>query len=194
MAIETRIQPRQTLQNVAYGIICLALGIWGWYDYAIKIPAQEAAFVEFTAAEKVKSSLEETARTMPLNDQQKAEDTVARELLEFKYKEKPAEPAAYDRAVQLWLYIVGCGVAGVPWFAWAQWQLSRKRFKLNDDGSFESAEGTFAADQIAGIDMSTPEKLATADAEYVKTASLWNDIAMILGSVMGKGKGDAALK
>jgi len=154
MAIETRIQPRQTLQNVAYGIICLALGIWGWYDYAIKIPAQEAAFVEFTAAEKVKSALEETARTTPLNEQQKAEYTVARELLEFKYKEKPAEPAAYDRAVQLWLYIVGCGVAGVPWFAWAQWQLSRKRFKLNDDGSFVSAEGTFAADQIAGIDMS----------------------------------------
>jgi hypothetical protein len=56
--------------------------------------------------------------------------------------------------VQLWLYIVGCGVAGVPWFIWAQWQLSRKRFKLNDDGSFVSAEGTFAADQIAGIDMS----------------------------------------
>ncbi|WP_283192921.1 sugar transferase [Rhizobium sp. AN80A] len=61
-------------------------------------------------------------------------------------------------------------------------------------GVFAVRPGITGLAQIAGIDMSTPEKLATADAEYVKTASLWNDIAMILGSVMGKGKGDAALK
>lgn len=36
--------------------------------------------------------------------------------------------------------------------------------------------------------ISTPEKLATADAEYVKTASLWNDIAMIARIRHGKGK------
>ncbi len=61
-------------------------------------------------------------------------------------------------------------------------------------GVFAVRPGITGLAQIAGIDMSTPEKLAIADAEYVKTASLWNDIAMILGSVMGKGKGDAALK
>jgi len=61
-------------------------------------------------------------------------------------------------------------------------------------GVFAVRPGITGLAQIAGIDMSTPEKLAIADAEYVKTASLWNDIAMILGSVIGKGKGDAALK
>jgi lipopolysaccharide/colanic/teichoic acid biosynthesis glycosyltransferase len=59
---------------------------------------------------------------------------------------------------------------------------------------FSVRPGITGLAQIAGIDMSTPEKLATADAEYVKTASLWYDITMILGSVMGKGRGDAAQK
>ncbi|MFP3546381.1 sugar transferase [Rhizobium sp. SIMBA_035] len=61
-------------------------------------------------------------------------------------------------------------------------------------GVFAVRPGITGLAQIAGIDMSTPEKLAVADAEYVETASLWHDIAMILGSVIGKGKGDAALK
>jgi O-antigen biosynthesis protein WbqP len=61
-------------------------------------------------------------------------------------------------------------------------------------GVFTVRPGITGLAQLAGIDMSTPETLAAADAEYVKTASLWNDIAMILGSVMGNGKGDAAVK
>ncbi|MGO4356012.1 sugar transferase [Rhizobium sp. RAF36] len=61
-------------------------------------------------------------------------------------------------------------------------------------GVFTVRPGITGLAQIAGIDISTPEKLAAADAEYVKSASLWHDIAMILGSVMGKGKGDAARK
>jgi lipopolysaccharide/colanic/teichoic acid biosynthesis glycosyltransferase len=61
-------------------------------------------------------------------------------------------------------------------------------------GVFAVRPGITGLAQIAGIDMSTPEKLATADAEYVRTASLWHDVSMIFGSVFGKGKGDAALK
>ncbi|WP_160003272.1 sugar transferase [Rhizobium sp. 18055] len=61
-------------------------------------------------------------------------------------------------------------------------------------GVFAVRPGITGLAQIAGIDMSTPEKLAKADAEYVRTASLWHDVWMIVGSVMGKGKGDAALK
>jgi lipopolysaccharide/colanic/teichoic acid biosynthesis glycosyltransferase len=47
---------------------------------------------------------------------------------------------------------------------------------------------------MTGIDMSTPEKLADADAQYVRTVSLWRDMGMIFGSLIGKGKGDAAVK
>lgn len=42
----------------------------------------------------------------------------------------------------------------MPYFVAAQWQLSRKRFRLGDDGSFECAEGRFSAAQVTGIDMS----------------------------------------
>ncbi|MFZ4751186.1 MAG: hypothetical protein ACOYMM_11865 [Phycisphaerales bacterium] len=152
MAIQTRIQTRQTIQNVAYAVLCLVLALWGWYDYSIKIPGKEAAFAEYSAAEKVKSTAEEKVRTMPLTPDESAQYKAAVDTL-GKYKEKPAEPAAYDRPVQLWLYIVGCGILGVPWFAWAQWQLSRSRYRLNDDGSFECGAGSFAHDAITGIDM-----------------------------------------
>lgn len=154
MAIETRIQKRQTIQNGAYAIICLALGLWGWYDYAVKIPAQEAAFQEFVAAEDTRTKLEKLALVTPLNDEQRAEFSQVRTLLEQKYKEKPVEPAVYDRAVQLWLYIVGCGVLGVPWFIFAQWNLSRNRYRLNDDGSFESGTTKISAEQLTGINLS----------------------------------------
>ena len=153
MAIETRIQPRQTIQNVAYGVICLALGLWGWYDYSVKIPNSESAFREYTAAADRKAALEKLTADRALNDAEKTEYTAVQATL-AKYKEKPAEPAAYDRPVQLWLYIIGCGVMGVPYFVHAQWQLSRKRFRLGDDGSFECAEGKFTAAQVTGIDMS----------------------------------------
>jgi O-antigen biosynthesis protein WbqP len=39
--------------------------------------------------------------------------------------------------------------------------------------------------QIRGIDMSTPELLAQTDAEYVKRMSLWTDVRVIVGTVIG---------
>lgn len=164
MAIETRVQPRQTIQNVAYGVLCLGLGIWGWYDYAVKIPNAEAAFIAYTDAEQSKSELEELARTGTLSDAQREQYKLAESTLAL-FKEKPAEPAEYDRAVQLWLYIVGCGVLGVPWFAYAQWNLSRLRFRLGDDGSFSAPEGQFSAEQITGIDMSRWMSKSIAEVE-----------------------------
>lgn len=153
MPIVTRVQKRQTIQNVAYAVICLGLGIWGWYDYAVTIPRDQAAFDEFMAAEASKSDLEERSRTAMLTDEQKREFRAAEEVL-ARYTEKPTEPAAYDRPVQLWLYIVGCGVLGTPWFLYAQWNLQRRRYRLEDDGSFHAPEGTFAKDDLVGIDMS----------------------------------------
>jgi hypothetical protein len=154
MAIQTRIQPRQTFWNCLYIVLCLGLGIWGWYDYSVKIPGNEAAFAEYSAAEKVKSTLEKQVQTTPLTDAEKTDYKAALEIL-TKYKEKPAEPAAYDRAVQLWLYIVGCGLLGVPWFAIAQWRLSRVKHRLEDNGDLIGPEGLFPASEIADIDMSS---------------------------------------
>ncbi|MFM7261040.1 MAG: hypothetical protein ACKO3W_10595 [bacterium] len=153
MAIETKVQTKLTLQNVAYAVLCLGLGVWGWYDYAVKIPAQEAAFREYAAAEKTKSELENLAKATALSDAEKEQFRVASDVLLKHKDEKPAEPAAYDRPVQLWLYIVGCGVLGVPYFAWAQMQLMRRRYRLDDDGTLHAPEGSFAADQIVALDL-----------------------------------------
>lgn len=61
-------------------------------------------------------------------------------------------------------------------------------------GVFAIRPGITGLAQMTGIDMSTPEKLADADAQYVRTVSLWRDMGMIFGSLIGKGKGDAAVK
>ena len=154
MAIETRIQPKQTAQNIAYAVICLGLAIWGWYDYSVAIPAEEAAYAEFVAAEQAKSEVEQLRNGGAVLDD--AQKTVFRdaEAVLAKYTEKPAQPAAYDKPVQLWLYIVGCGLLSTPWFVYSQWRLSRRRYRLHDDGSFECAEGRFSRDEITGIDLS----------------------------------------
>lgn len=61
-----------------------------------------------------------------------------------------------------------------------------------DKGVFAVRPGITGLAQLSGIDMSTPDALAEADAEYIRTASLWRDLKLILSSVAGKGTGDAA--
>jgi len=167
MPIETRIQPRQTFWNLLYVFMCLGFALWGWYDYSVKIPRKEAEFAEYSVAEKAKSDLEKKVQATPLTDAEKTEYKSAVETL-AKYKEKPAEPAAYDRAVQLWLWIVGCGVLGTPYFAIAQWRLTRCRYRLDDNGDLTAPEGFFTTDQLADIDMT---RWMSRSIAVVKTAS-----------------------
>jgi O-antigen biosynthesis protein WbqP len=47
--------------------------------------------------------------------------------------------------------------------------------------------------QLAGLDMSTPRELAIADAAYCGTWSLVADVKILLHTVFGGGRGDAAL-
>ena len=68
-------------------------------------------------------------------------------------KGRPTPPAAYDRPVQLWMYMVGCGVMGVPWFLWQWIATARRRYSLEDDGTLVAPEGRFGRTEIADIDM-----------------------------------------
>lgn len=166
MAITTKIQPRQTWRNLGYAGLCLALALWGWYDYSVTIPRREAEVAEWTEADATRSELEALAKTAPLDEAQKARFKTAEATL-AKYTEKPVPPAAYDRAVQMWLYIVGCGVLGVPPFLYAQWRLSRQRHRLDDDGTLHGPEGSFPSDKVTGIDLSKwmDKGLATLEVE-----------------------------
>ena len=44
--------------------------------------------------------------------------------------------------------------------------------------------------QVAGIDMSDPQRLAEADAAYLDSQSVLVDLRLILATVTGAGRGD----
>lgn len=152
MPIETRIRTSVTVKNIVVSLVCLGFGLWGWYDYSVKIPRERKDFEEFVTADKLRGELEAAARVMPLTDEQKQQFKDVTATL-ARFTEKPSEPSSYDDDIQLWVYIVGCGVLGTPWGIWSQWRLSRKKFRYDDDGTFHAREGTFPPDAIADIDM-----------------------------------------
>lgn len=56
---------------------------------------------------------------------------------------------------------------------------------------FQCRPGITGLAQLNGVDMSNPEKLSTIDAEYCQNRSDWNDVLIIMRTVMGQGRGDA---
>lgn len=58
--------------------------------------------------------------------------------------------------------------------------------------AFSVRPGITGPAQIAGVDMSTPARLAEIDGEYVRNRSLIGDVRLILATAFGAGSGDAA--
>lgn len=58
-------------------------------------------------------------------------------------------------------------------------------------GVYAIRPGITGPAQLAGIDMSTPEKLALADSEYLKSRSFFGDVRILIKTAMGRGSGDA---
>ncbi|MDZ4829225.1 MAG: hypothetical protein SGJ09_03385 [Phycisphaerae bacterium] len=155
MAIRTSIQPRHLYLKPLYALVCLGFGVWGWYDFSVKIPRDQAAFAEFSA---LKARTEELASKRTSGGTLSAEDVAEYEtksaLLTAKYKEPPIEPASYNRAVQLWLYVIGCGILGTPMFVWPLIKMARRHYEVDDDGVLHVPEGTCKLDDVVSIDMS----------------------------------------
>ncbi len=59
-------------------------------------------------------------------------------------------------------------------------------------GVYAVRPGITGPAQIAGIDMSTPVRLAETDAAYVADRSFFGDLELILRTALGGGSGDAA--
>jgi O-antigen biosynthesis protein WbqP len=74
-----------------------------------------------------------------------------------------------------------------PCLASQQEVISARRIR----GVFSVRPGITGLAQVEGVDMSTPEKLAAMDAEYITTANIWRDCELIVRTVLGRGKGDA---
>ncbi|NBX25866.1 MAG: hypothetical protein EBQ99_07430 [Planctomycetes bacterium] len=157
MPIVTSIQPFTLWRNTGFAALCLIFALWGWYDYEYKIPRLERDSAAYQAAKDTRSNLEKAAETAELRPEQITELEAARTVLD-DIKDRygnavPSKPQAYDRQVQLWLYIIGCGVLGVPMFAWPIVKTMRRPYRLDDDGTLRTPEGTFPAEQIVDIDM-----------------------------------------
>ena len=109
-----------------------------------------------TAKEQVKK-FETQSATADLNENEKTQWNAAKKVVEEITRRNdgaPTKPSPYDRTLQLWLYIIGCGVLGPPFFVWPIVQIARKQFVLEDDGTLRTPTGTFSAAQIVDIDMS----------------------------------------
>ncbi|MDP3691022.1 sugar transferase [Bradyrhizobium sp.] len=57
---------------------------------------------------------------------------------------------------------------------------------------FRIRPGITGPAQLASIDMSTPEKLAEADASYIENQTFTGDLRIVAATVLGAGSGDAA--
>ncbi len=61
-------------------------------------------------------------------------------------------------------------------------------------GVFALLPGITGVSQVQGLDMSTPQLLARADADYLQSWSLLHDLKIGLLTVIGRGRGDAAVQ
>ena len=64
------------------------------------------------------------------------------------------------------------------------------RTERRSRGVFKIKPGITGFAQVQGIDMSRPELLAEADAEYMNEISIWNDIKILIMTMTGSGFGD----
>jgi hypothetical protein len=99
----------------------------------------------------------------PLTDEEKEEYKTLKKTIEVDFENTaPEPPASYDGWVNFWVYFVGTGILGTPWFVWKLASRRGKVWRLEDDGALSTPEGNFAADQITDIDMSVWMKKSIA--------------------------------
>jgi O-antigen biosynthesis protein WbqP len=93
-----------------------------------------------------------------------------------------------DELPQLWNIVVGdmsfVGPRpGLP----SQTALTEARRR---HGLFRIRPGVTGVSQVAGVDMSDPEKLAALDATYLSDMSLGRDFSLLVATALGAGRGD----
>jgi hypothetical protein len=59
--IQTRPRTRWVIQMSLMTVMCAVFGVWGWYDYSVKIPMDELGYQKLVAFTNVKSGLEAQA-------------------------------------------------------------------------------------------------------------------------------------
>ncbi|MEE9131171.1 MAG: hypothetical protein V3T84_14215 [Phycisphaerales bacterium] len=150
MALTTSIARHYALRQIIMAVVCLVLGLWGLYDYAIKIPGQQERYQEFEKLSAEKADLEAKRELGPL---------AADEITDYEAKVaqinelgSPTKPGELDRLVK-GLAFVPC-LPFAPYFLWVYVRTKRRVYRLDDDGTLLLPQGVWPQDQIADIDMS----------------------------------------
>ncbi|MCO6186620.1 sugar transferase [Rhizobium sp. L1K21] len=95
-----------------------------------------------------------------------------------------------DELPQLWNVLLGeMSLVGPRPCLPTQEELVAARRRLD---VFSVRPGITGSAQLAGLDMSEPQRLAVADRQYVDERSFAGDIGILFNTALGKGSGDAA--
>ena len=93
----------------------------------------------------------------------------------------------FDELPQLYNVLVGdMSLVGPRPCLPSQGELVAARRRL---GVFATRPGITGLAQVQGVDMSEPQRLASVDAEYVRTRSLLSDIHLLIATALGQGVG-----
>ena len=124
---------------------------------------------EVQELQELEKALHEAGTTGPpprLTDAERVRYPEIKAILTVDFENTPPEsPASYDGWVNLWVYFVGCGILGTPWFVWKLMSRRGQVWILEDDGSLKTPDGTFTTTEIIDIDMSTWMKKSLAKVE-----------------------------
>ena len=92
---------------------------------------------------------------VPLTEDDRTRYEAINEILLVDFENTPPQmPASYDGWVNFYVYFIGCGVLGAPWFVWKLFSRRGLCWTLEDDGTLVTPDGSYSMDQITGIDMS----------------------------------------
>ncbi|MSR69928.1 MAG: hypothetical protein EXS17_06235 [Phycisphaerales bacterium] len=172
MAVVATARKKRILWLGAYALLSSVLAVWGAYDYWVRIPNHERQYAEFTQQKETLDRLEAKAATTSLSEDEKRTYSDANGVLQ-SFKDSTPEPVpAYDRPLQLWVYIVGCGVLGVPWLLFGIVKLRRQRLELDNEGNITLNGQSLKCDQIQSIDMARWMSKSTATVRGTNGESL----------------------
>ncbi|MSR45327.1 MAG: hypothetical protein EXS15_08275 [Phycisphaerales bacterium] len=189
MAIVARVRSKRIVWIGAYAVISLILGVWGAYDYWVRIPEHDASYDVYAEIKEVFDLLEKRAQSARLTDAEIAQYELAKSKMASFIGGAPEPIPFYDPPLQLWVYVVGCGAIGFPWCCWTIVQLRRKEFSLDDAGNLTANGVALASANMATIDMSKwmSKSIATVvgiNGERIKLDDyMLQDLHLIVGAL-----------
>ena len=155
MAVTTSIKKYYARWTIIVLVACLIVGLWGVYDYTVKLPRQQRRAERFVEVQRRMAELEEErTRGVPPTDERILEyRALEGEMSELAPGgENPVPPSKFDWVFQ-WACIL-C-LPFVPWMYWQMRRQQRRQFRLDDDGTLHVPDppGAWQARDIAAIDM-----------------------------------------